>query len=145
MTESLQGAPKILFHLSKLLAGAIDDRLHDFSPDNQLATTAAPIASFRFDMNFKKSVPFVSAYSVPMGGQGDHFYHPVSLPLLGECLLFWTLTGGGFNRSTQHPPLCSGTLEWHAYGGTCTDMVRAAAEGRALRALKERPIRANFA
>jgi hypothetical protein len=31
-------------------------------------------------------------------------------------------------------------LEWHAYRGTCMDMVHAAAEGKALRGLEERPI-----
>ena len=49
------------------------------------------------------------------------------------------LSGGGFNRSTQHPRTLSGTLERYANGRACTDVGHAEAKGKALRALEERP------
>jgi hypothetical protein len=49
------------------------------------------------------------------------------------------LCPGGFNRSTQHLLLLLDGR--YAYGGQCTDMVHAEAEGRALGSLKERSMR----
>ena len=51
-----------------------------------------------------------------------------------------SLSGGGFNRSTQHPSTLSGTLETYANGRACTDVGHAEAKGKALRALEEQPM-----
>ena len=51
-----------------------------------------------------------------------------------------SLSGGGFNRSTQHPSL----VIWHVgtvcISGACTNMVHAKAKGWPLGALEERPL-----
>ena len=45
-----------------------------------------------------------------------------------QLLLAGRFQGVDSTGRRNTPPLCSGTLEWHAYGGTRTDMVRAELE-----------------